>query len=507
MTPPLQGSSWACAARPVFLLDRTVNAVFFATTIHLRLLLLMPAGYDISLGFLHLHGGHFRMSLFVCFAAACARAWRAGQRSGVPPREALRSPLLLFLASVLLYSLPAPGLGSGDTTPARYLPFSLVHEHDFDLDEFTFTSGGRRYFIEQMKDHVVSSYPPWAAVLATPVYLVPILSGVGPESPLVADLEKRSATLITACSVLVLLFALRRVTSEWQAWAIAVIYAFGTSSFSVSSQALWQHGSSQLFLSLAIYCLIRGLKEPRFSVLAVLPLGAAVICRPLDVVMAVPIVMYLFHDRRAHAIGILLAGIPAVALFMAYNTVYFGSPFITGFGGTIVSPSSFVDTQLSWFNTPLLEGLLGILASPGRGLLMYSPIFVFSFVGMVMVWKNPGNHLFKYLSLGVVLLLLPIATIGHWWGGHCYGPRLLADATPILCLLLVPAFELFKQQTWLKSLAVCLTAFSIGMHALGAFNDDSWNRYPNDINIYPERLWSWAESPPLYNAARLIDRF
>jgi hypothetical protein len=113
----------------------------------------------------------------------------------------------------------------------------------------------------------------------------------------------------------------------------------------------------------------------------------------------------------------------------------------------------------------------------------------------------------KYLSLGFVLLLLPVATVGHWWGGYCYGPRLLAEATPILCVLLVPAFELFEQRPWLKYVAVCLAVLSIGMHAIGAFSDGNWNIDPNDINKNPERLWSWVDSPPLYNAGRLIDQF
>ncbi|MGH7231578.1 MAG: hypothetical protein ACREJU_09505 [Nitrospiraceae bacterium] len=507
MTPHQHGSSRTCAARPLVHLEYVVTALFIATVTHLGLLLLMPGGYEFSLGAIRVQGGHFRMALVACFALACVRAWLSGTRNGIPLKEALRAPHLLFLAAVLAYSLSPPGTATGDTAPARYLPFSLVRELDFDLDEFSFHSSDRLYFIQHIKDQVVSSYPPWTAVLAIPVYLSPILAGIEPESPIVADLEKRSATLITALSVLVLFFALRRVTREPLAWFIAVIYAFGTSSFSTSSQALWQHGSSQLFLSLTIYCLIRGLHERTFSALAVLPLSAAVICRPLDIVIALPIVMYLLHDRREQGMRLLLAGLPALVLFTTYNIVYFGSPFTTGFGGAIISPSSLVGAHLAWFQTPLLEGLLGVLASPGRGLLVYSPIFVFSLLGMAIVWKEPGHHLLKYLSLGPVLLLLPVATVGHWWGGHCYGPRLLADATPILCLLLYPSFERFQRMAWLRYAAACLAVISIGMHALGAFSDLRWNMDPDEIDGNPHRLWSWVESPPVYNAQRMIVRF
>ena len=81
------------------------------------------------------------------------------------------------------------------------------------------------------------------------------------------DLEKRAAVLITALSVLILLFALRLVTRHNIAWVIAVIYAFGTSSFSTSSQALWQHGPSQLFLALGDLLLGQRLRDAQvFSI-------------------------------------------------------------------------------------------------------------------------------------------------------------------------------------------------------------------------------------------------
>ena len=47
------------------------------------------------------------------------------------------------------------------------------------------------------------------------------------QSPWIHDLEKLSATLITALSVVLLLFTLRRLTNEKVAWYIAIVYAFG----------------------------------------------------------------------------------------------------------------------------------------------------------------------------------------------------------------------------------------------------------------------------------------
>jgi len=45
--------------------------------------------------------------------------------------------LWLLLLVVLIYLANGRIIGGADTLPARYLPFSILREFDFDLDEFT----------------------------------------------------------------------------------------------------------------------------------------------------------------------------------------------------------------------------------------------------------------------------------------------------------------------------------------------------------------------------------
>ena len=47
-----------------------------------------------------------------------------------------------------------------------------------------------------------------------------------------------------------------------------------------------------------------------------------------------------------------------------------------------------------------------------------------------------------------------------WWGGHCYGPRLLADAVPCLVLLTIPALDLVARAAVLRVSFVVLVAWS-----------------------------------------------
>jgi len=482
-----------------------VDALFGTALLHLVMLVIFPNGYIIGIGGFSILLGHFRVTLAACFALAVARAVLRSAREDGAVLTGLRSPLILFLACLMFYSLSGPVVWSSDTAPTRYLPISIISDWDFDLDEFSFTAQ-EGYALKQAGGHVVSAYPPWGGVLAVPVYLMPVLRGETVDSLPLLDLEKRSAALITALSVLVVYFTARRLTQERWAWLMALIFAFGTTSFSVSSQALWQHGPSQLFVALTLYCLVRGLREPWLSGLAGLPLGLAFICRPLNLMLALPITVYIFHARRKEFWAFCAAAVPPLTLFLAYNWLYFGSPFTTGFSGSVVSPSSMVTQHWAWFQTPLLTGVSGILLSPGRGLLVYSPILVFSFIGIAMAWKERGYLLFKYLGLAALLMMLPIARLGHWWGGHGYGPRLLADTMPILALFLFLPFER-PHATWLKKFLITLLfGLSIGLHALGIVSDKTWNTYPNNVDQHPERLWSWLDSPPVYYGKQVLHR-
>jgi hypothetical protein len=465
------------------------------------LLVLVTDGYKVTVGPLHFSASRLHAPMLLFLSLAIVALWWRGRQRGIPACLRLKSPWLLFVGVVFIYSLNGRALTTGDTIPASYLPLSLLREFDFDLDEFPFLYAGEMpWFVQRINGRIVSTYPPWAGVLAVPVYLLPVLAGVSPHAAMIHDLEKLSATLITALSVILLLWTLRRLTSEKIAWSVALVYAFGTSSFSSSSQALWQHGPSQLFLTLTIYWLVKGLDQPKFSAYAGLALGSAIICRPSNAIMAIPIAAYVLLRHRERFIGFCLAALPPFLGFVAYNMVYNGSPLSIGFASGIIDPRSI---GASMFKTPLHEGLAGVLISPGRGLFVYSPIFLVSIVGITMIWRQPQQVLLKCLSFAAVTIILLTAKWVMWWGGGSYGPRLFADITPILCLYLYQPFERARSRWFLKGVIAGLVILSISLHALRVFGDGDWNGYPN-VDRHPERLWSWVDSPPVYYAKPLV---
>jgi hypothetical protein len=401
--------------------------------------------------------------------------------------KALR-PALVFLVPFAAYLAIGHSVGAGDTLPARYLPLSLLREVDFDLDEFAPLLGavsppGRPlpYYLRLSDGHYVSAFSPGPAVLALPVYAVPVLAGVTAESRWPARLERLSAAAITALSVLALFLAVRQASSETTALVVAAVYAFCTSSLSVSSQALWEHGPAQLFLSLALWWIGRGGARSRAAAGAALAM--AVVMRPPSLLLAAPLGAVVLRSGTARRTLAWMAA--PLLLLAAYNAAHFGAPWSSGRDPTL--------TRV-WWSTDPLAGLAGLLFSPGRGLFVYSPVLLLAAAGLAVeaLRRRPP---FPALAVGVVSVVAACSFRVVWWGGQCYGPRLLADVLPFLCFGLVPVVEAARRRPWLKAAVAALALASTGAHALGAvYEDRSWDDAA-DVDRHPERLWSWSEGP------------
>ncbi|MGH7335151.1 MAG: hypothetical protein ACREKS_20885 [Candidatus Rokuibacteriota bacterium] len=337
---------------------------------------------------------------------------------------------LLLVGCLLVYNANWREISSADTVPTRLLPVGIVHENTLYLDRFVrhplpgaqlFT-----YSVKRTRDHYVSAYPIVGALLAVPIYALPVaLLGV-PSWAVVNGLSKLSASVMAALSVLFLYLALRRLGPERSALVIALVYAFGTATWSVSSQGLWQHGPAQMLLALSLYLVLRG--TPEWAGVAV---GLMIGARPPTLFAGVGLVGYvLWRDLRR---GMRMLGLVGATLLplVGYNYWYFGS--VQGGYAWIQATNRelhFVDS--SW-STTVTDGLGGLLFSPNRGLLVYSPVLVFALVALVRVTVRVPLRLDHFLAGGFMFGLLLVSRYSVWWGGHSFGPRYLIFCRSLQC--------------------------------------------------------------------------
>ncbi len=99
--------------------------------------------------------------------------------------------------------------------------------------------------------------------------------------------------------------------------------------------------------------------------------GLLVFNRPVDSILLIPIIYYKcgLRDRRIayYLFASFISGVP----FILYNIHYFENLF-GGYAGLI---SAFN------FGPEIIVRLMGLLISPSRGLIIYTPIILFSLIG------------------------------------------------------------------------------------------------------------------------------
>jgi hypothetical protein len=289
-------------------------------------------------------------------------------------------------------------------------------------------------------------------------------------------LGKLVGAVHTAAAV-VLFYFLCQLLAPAGARAATIVFAFGTCSFSVASQALWPHGPALFWLTLALFLLVsRGERDSavRFSWIG-FALGMAVATRPATALFWMATAAALSWRGRWQAVSFLAVGaaLPCAALY-AFNTHYFGQPVSGGY----------INLGATW-TTPFGVGLAGLLIAPSRGLFVYTPamLLVPFGVGVLRARQAGGGDFARgvmgFWFAGCVVTLLVFARSDWWSGGWSYGPRYLIECTPVLCALFAMAIGSPRFQSQFgKAVVTGLVSLSVAIHTIGVFSNDrgDWHR-------------------------------
>ena len=181
-----------------------------------------------------------------------------------------------------------------------------------------------------------------------------------------------TASLLTAGTALFVFLAARGFVRPLPAFLVALAFGLGSCVWPISSQALWQHPANTFFLSLGAWLLLRRPERMSDAAWCGAAFGMAVLCRPASAVVVVCVGAYLLWTNHRRLAAYVLGGLPLLAILVAYNSYYFGSPLTFGqsVASKIIALSSTGSDnvwQSSW-----LESVPGLLISPQRGLLWFS---------------------------------------------------------------------------------------------------------------------------------------
>lgn len=426
--------------------------------------------------------------------------------------------LFLFVAAVYFFSwLLVYSLGinetliqSEDALPAFFLPAALVENGNFYLDDYYELLISRYpqpddpqltpFYLRKVAGHYVSAFPVVASILAVPVYFLPLKLGLPVTFETVGFLGHIGAALTVAGSVVVMHLIFRRFLSERLSAGLSLVYAFSTCSFALSSQSMWQHGASQLMLSFALYFLVRGFTDGRMAPWAGLFLSLATLSRHTNAISV--ILLSLYYLRRFGFKSFLKftgLGFVPLGLFLTYTHIYFGSLANQGYATQIFT---------NWTG-PFPGGFLGEWFSPSKGLLVYSPVFIFSLLGVWLLVRRRSEireNLFGWIFAIVISHSLVLGKWIHWYGGYAFGYRMIVDMTPYLAFLWIPLVESAwweKVRNWFGVAAI----YSLGVQLMGVvFYNGVWHGLYDNGPRNQGWLWSIRDAELVYYLRRVIEK-
>ena len=344
----------------------------------------------------------------------------------VTPRPRRHLEVGVFLFFLALYALSGPG--RIDMIDGQYrfeVSWNLVESgrpivRDVFLKARTGLDGAR-----------YSYYGPAASVAAAPLVALGYVFG-GEDGELARFLFSFTSAVFAAGTLALLLhWWLRMGFSARKALAWTGVVGLATLLWPLATSTFDQ-GQHAFFILAAAYTGSRAVVEPnckRWALLCGLCAGGLLLYQLTYAVVAPVLAISLLGERRPLD---LRPAWPRLAIFAAafagcaalaglYNTLRFGSPL--DIGAIPGHPG---------FGNPIV-GALGLLLSPGKGVLWFSPVMA------LQLWSLRhllgAKPVLAATAIGVAAChFLLIASMTFYGGDWCWGPRYWVTTLPLLAL-------------------------------------------------------------------------
>ena len=385
-----------------------------------------------------------------------------------------------------LYANATEIIWAGDTVPVVATVERMYRAGTRDLSMYLPPSNRPRwdvagptpYFVRSEGTGTYSAYPAGMELFAWPgVMLADALGLDVADGGIQAWIEKLSAAALGgACLALFYLLALR-FGSPQAAFATAWLLALGSAFTTTLGVLLWQQGGIVFGMLVALGVEVGRKPGWKGTLVQGVACGFMLACRPSAVTFLVPFGLWVLARDWRRGLLLPLAAAVAYAPWAAMYLAIYGNLFGPSMAvlGNRWSPG---------------ENLGGILVSPGRGLIVYQPWLV------LLVGLRASRPFLAFVAGVTVLHLALVSAWPVWWGGSCYGSRLVAELIPLAGLLVVKPVEELLASPRGRLLFLTLLILSFAMHLPCAFFDAwLWNAWPVCADADPSRLFDWNAPP------------
>jgi len=153
----------------------------------------------------------------------------------------------------------------------------------------------------------------------------------------------------------------------------------------------------------------------------------------------------------------------------------------------------------SFFKHDLIAGVGGLLVSPTKGLLVFSPFLLF----LVLAWQHlPRSREERGLTLAMcigVAIQIVLYAKADWRGGLSWGPRYMTDLLPFLMWMLAPVVAALRgvgRVCFLVAVGVSVVIEAIGAFSYSGSVDNPIYAADHDWHLHDMRAaWNWRNAP------------
>lgn len=407
----------------------------------------------------------------------------------------------LFLALLLVYNSNGREIGSYDTQPTKFAARELLMRGTLGLNHVVGATpeyATRWGFILAADGNYRSVYSPVPALMAAAMTWPLWQTGlIDVRAPLATGLMAvLTASVLVSLAVTLAFRHARQWLPRGRALLVAVGLGLGTGFWSTASQTLWQTETAVFGLALAVLAFAAPVERVggRGAVAIGVGLGLAGATRPqLAPLVAILLAGTWVRSAPRHAAAATVLVVMFVVAICGANLRWFGHPL--GALPLLQETNSVVHGTGASFDLQL-EGFIGLLISPSRGLLIFSPVVLVAAAGIPRSFASGWRSALPWCVLALATQYALYGSYAVWWGGHTYGPRYLVDVLPVALPLAVAAMAQPRRGQTARLAAVAALAWSIGVAATGAFcyPHDQWNVEPTDVDRNHARLWSVSDS-------------
>lgn len=425
-------------------------------------------------------------------------------------RKSLVVSFICIVIILMIFFSPTIPFKTSDAMGSLLTAESIINHGTIKLDAYKGKMNFKAWHFKEKNGHMYYIFPIGNSLFALPIVgLTKLVKMRMTKFEDEIKLQRTMSAITVILSFILILLVSTSYLNFPTSLLLSSIFLFGSSLMSTMGVAFWSHNTAIVFILLSLLHIVfydTGKIDHLNPYLLGFLLFASYLCRPTATIFIVFVFIYVWISCRSVFLKLVIISLLLFSIFIGFSLLEYNQ----------ILPDYYLPNRIGEID--FFANLYGLLLSPARGLLVYSPFLIaFPFVTFFILFgrlPKSTKSLVLLISCWFIIHLLVIGNFRHWWGGGGFGPRLLTDVIPALILITVLLWSEAQKTLALTSRRIILiTCIILAIPSVflnsyaGLFNKTIplWNENAF-YDRFPEFLNSWRYPAFLASPNLLVKR-